>query len=585
MGKNYSDNLLSNKKYIGIFQCKADVRDIWTVDIGTLIRMRFWSVSNQLGKFTMETLISGQWWTSHQSLACKVLRILRFCVPSIKYCLGTTVKKVQRFITIQNSGHNWRRTERIRVEYFPGFSTLELVREGQKFMNKMWNQKNAKDESSLWRCSLTKNGEMKTMKWNACYLCLVSHEAFPQDVGPSTDWPGSETKWYSTYKKRPGGKWDRAAELMMIKFGESGHPVFRATSPSTRGLLKSKWGGKLSIHFRADGDTIETFSHNHFWQPAIYGAVSDSCEEYGSCRTSTGRLVEAGQSDPFFAPADLLIMTPSLDWDSFTRKSIADAKKKEWKSFHNQINDAGFFKTVKVGQYFMAKHTEEFLHLKSLWHVVSLRYHEMTNQQNRKVGSLWTPKLDPYWKSQPVTHKVNTEWKSELNLWTKATLTRGSAFLMAWTSWSQTWSTRSTTTTSRRLLQRRRKYLRLHTDPRLKQNRRDPQLLFHLQRWYLFLKGYGLILNQVLNSIKLTQWQKERTLFIDIGDWKMIFRTNFSTLNIGLMYGRARWREAEALWKDFNAVLIRQDKKFLISELFKAIQDAIFLIPHCRTMC
>ena len=32
------------------------------------------------------------------------------------------------------------------------------------------------------------------------------------------------------------------------------------------------------------------------------------------------------------------------------------------------------------------------------------------------------------------------EWKSELNLWTKTILTRGSEFLMAWISWSRTWS-------------------------------------------------------------------------------------------------------------------------------------------------
>ena len=39
---------------------------------------------------------------------------------------------------------------------------------------------------------------------------------------------------------------------MMIKFGESGHTVFRATSPLSRGTLKSKGDGKLSIHFCAD---------------------------------------------------------------------------------------------------------------------------------------------------------------------------------------------------------------------------------------------------------------------------------------------------------------------------------------------
>ena len=39
-------------------------------------------------------------------------------------------------------------------------------------------------------------------------------------------------------------EWDRVAELMMIKFGESGHPVFRATSPLSRGMLQSKSGGQ-----------------------------------------------------------------------------------------------------------------------------------------------------------------------------------------------------------------------------------------------------------------------------------------------------------------------------------------------------
>ena len=50
------------------------------------------------------------------------------------------------------------------------------------------------------------------------------------------------------------------------------------------------------------------------------------------------------------------------------------------------------------------------------------------------------PELDTYWKSQPVTYKVNTEWKLELNLWTKTILTRGSEFLMTWTHSSQTWT-------------------------------------------------------------------------------------------------------------------------------------------------
>ena len=89
------------------------------------------------------------------------------------------------------------------------------------------------------------------------HLCLNLQKDFQQDIGHSSD-HASEKKWYSSYNERPQGEWDEVAELMMIKFGESGHPVFRATSPLSRGTLKSKGGGKLSIHFCADGDTIET---------------------------------------------------------------------------------------------------------------------------------------------------------------------------------------------------------------------------------------------------------------------------------------------------------------------------------------
>ena len=42
------------------------------------------------------------------------------------------------------------------------------------------------------------------------------------------------------------------------------------------------------------------------------------------------------------------------------------------------------------------------------------------------------------------------EWKSELSLWTKTILTRGSEFLTAWMNWSRTRRTRTKTTTSRK---------------------------------------------------------------------------------------------------------------------------------------
>ena len=143
------------------------------------------------------------------------------------------------------------------------------------------------------------------------HLCLLFAKRFS-----ARHWsflgPGSEKKWYSTCIDRPRGEWDRVAELMMIKFGESGHPVFRATSPLSQGTPKSRESGKLKMHFCADGDTIETVFRTIISvnQLSIYGAVPHLCEEYGTCQTSTGRPVLARQSDPLFEPARLLMTTP-----------------------------------------------------------------------------------------------------------------------------------------------------------------------------------------------------------------------------------------------------------------------------------
>ena len=75
--------------------------------------------------------------------------------------------------------------------------------------------------------------------------------------------------------------------------------------------------------------------------------------------------------------------------------------------------DAGFLKTVEVGQYFMTKHTDEFLRFAE---PVTCREYTLPRDEKSTDPKEGTPKLDPCWKSQPVTCKVNTEWKLELNL-------------------------------------------------------------------------------------------------------------------------------------------------------------------------
>ena len=75
--------------------------------------------------------------------------------------------------------------------------------------------------------------------------------------------PGSENKWYCISEDSPQGEWDKMAERMWLEVAESGCPIFRATTPLSRGRLKSRDHGKLSIHYAADQETIETvFSHD-----------------------------------------------------------------------------------------------------------------------------------------------------------------------------------------------------------------------------------------------------------------------------------------------------------------------------------
>ena len=71
----------------------------------------------------------------------------------------------------------------------------------------------------------------------------------------------------------------------------------------------------------------------------------------------TVRLVLAGQSDPLFEPARLLMTThtPSIE---------IPAQEILLQTYKDRVikicTDAGFLKTVEVGQYFMTKHTDEF---------------------------------------------------------------------------------------------------------------------------------------------------------------------------------------------------------------------------------
>ena len=114
--------------------------------------------------------------------------------------------------------------------------------------------------------------------------------------------PGSEKKWYSGEENSPQGAWDHIADEMLLEFAESGHPIFRATTPLSRGILKNKGHGKLSIHCTADQETIETIFRIIVFanQLSLYGAVANMCEECESMHDRSGQPdVLMGQSKLF----------------------------------------------------------------------------------------------------------------------------------------------------------------------------------------------------------------------------------------------------------------------------------------------
>ena len=184
--------------------------------------------------------------------------------------------------------------------------------------------------------------------------------------------PRSEKKWYSGEENSPQGAWDHIADEMLLEFAESGHPIFRATIPLSRSILKSKGHGKLSIHFTADYPTIETIfriiiSAN---QLSIYGAVANICQEFQAYQDRSGEPdVLMGQSIVISGiKAEVLLQNedPShheILWQQYEERIKSLSQQSKVSRF---CMEAGFVHIVEVGQYFMTKDTVDFRQFRSV---------------------------------------------------------------------------------------------------------------------------------------------------------------------------------------------------------------------------
>ena len=188
---------------------------------------------------------------------------------------------------------------------------------------------------------------------------------------------GQKRSQYSTYDRKPQGEWDRVAELMLIKFGESGHPVLRATSPlSQRNPQKQRrWIIINAILCRWWCDR-NRFSHKFFCQSGQYPRSSLSfvwiiqslpCKNGETCDLK--KFVDEN--------------TYTFDRDPAQEDLLQKYKERlERLSQQNRVIKI----CTGVGQFFMTKDTEEFSQFTESVACREYICQEMKNHLTRKIG-------------------------------------------------------------------------------------------------------------------------------------------------------------------------------------------------------
>ena len=257
---------------------------------------------------------------------------------------------------------------------FPGFTTLKLCGKINDLLSDLGETPETFTRRILFMSifndiSCDRKGNKDECLANARVVKVVARRF---GVGQwSFIGPGPEKKWFSA-EDSPQGAWDHIADEMLWESAESGHPIFRATTPLSRATLKSKGQGKLSIHFTADYSTIETvfriiISVN---QLSVYGAVAALCEEFENHQDGSGEPeILMGQS---IVLGEIKAEIPLQNENSINHQIL-------WQQYMERIEslspeskvskfcmEAVFMRVVEVGQYFITKDTGDFRQFRSV---------------------------------------------------------------------------------------------------------------------------------------------------------------------------------------------------------------------------
>ena len=189
---------------------------------------------------------------------------------------------------------------------------------------------------------------------------LTPSKRFPCDIELSSV---LETKTSGTGRLtyKPNGYLDRTGEKIMLNVAESGHPVFRRTSPSASGSFQSKRAGKVSIHFNAEPQRAVLFFFRTQCLPPISSVFTEQVHFWSNNQCEQATNFGAASGSDMFPPYRISCLTNDRTWDPWARGGSARRRDEEIAYLLNAAKlapvceDAGFVRTVSVGQFFMTR--------------------------------------------------------------------------------------------------------------------------------------------------------------------------------------------------------------------------------------
>ena len=178
----------------------------------------------------------------------------------------------------------------------------------------------------------------------------------------------------------------------------------------------------MSIHYAADLETVETIFRIIVCaiQLSLYGAVAEICEEYDSLHERTGRPVVMGQSSSSLVLSVIKTEVPLDCDDPMNQDLLLQQYGERIEKFPQPdqsikvCTDAGFLKTVEVGQYFMTKDSADL----SQFHAVACREYTLPREEEASQPKGWiqgNTKLGPV--LEVATSYLHGKFAVEIRFW------------------------------------------------------------------------------------------------------------------------------------------------------------------------